>query len=212
MSDIVPEKRKYGVPEYRDTIAVALEMAFSENNLELEEYERRLDLAYKAESIEELEALVHDFPHYPKPGYSPPSAPVQEGDGQTKIVILGDQHLTGEDFSGRAMKTLSIIGDVNIDVRRFRDSREPIRIKIYSIIGDTRIIIPKGMQVQNRLTNLLGDYKLVRNEEPADASSSVTTYHQSQGVCILEGFNLLGDISIREEGSKKKGFLKKFFG
>ncbi|MFW6274977.1 MAG: DUF1707 SHOCT-like domain-containing protein [Spirochaetota bacterium] len=212
MSDNIPEKRKYGVPELRDKIIMRLETAYADNKLELDEYEKRLELAYKAEFIEDLDALVHDFPGFQQSGSRDITNDfdkeiVATGD-DTKITLLGDQHLTAEDFSNKRIQSLSILGDVNIDIRRFRDCEEPIRIKIASLIGDTRIIIPRGMQVKNRLKSLLGDYELVRNEESDLQAGHV---EESRGTCILEGFSLLGDISIREEGSKKKGFLQQFF-
>lgn len=116
--------------------------------------------------------------------------------------------IAAEDFSNKKIRSLSILGDVNIDIRGFRNCEDPIRIKICSFIGDTRIIIPKGMKVKNRLKSLLGDYELVWNDEESLQSER---FEESKGTCILEGFSILGDISIREEGSKKKGFLQQFF-
>ncbi len=212
MSDNLPEKRKYGVPDYRDKIIRRLETAYAGNKIELEEYERRLDLAYKAEFIEDLEVLVHDFPGNQQSGgrdvTNDLDKDISGADDNTKIALIGDQHLTAEDFSNKSIHSLSILGDVNIDIRRFRHCEEPIRIKISSLIGDTRIIIPRGMKVKNRLMSLLGDYELVRND---DENLQAAQFEESEGTCILEGFLLLGDISIREEGSKKKGFLQKFF-
>ncbi len=212
MSDNMPEKRKYGVPDYRDKIIRRLETAYADNKLELDEYETRLDQAYRAEYIEDLEKIVHDFPGFQQSTSREINIDldkdISEANDETKITLLGDQHLTAEDFSNKRMQSLSILGDVNIDIRRFRNCEEPIRIKIYSIIGDTRIIIPRGMKVKNRFKSLLGDYEIVRNE---DQSSQEESPDESSGTCILEGFSILGDISIREEGSKKKGFLKQFF-
>jgi len=167
---MVPEKRKYGVPERRDKIITCLENAYAENNLELDEYERRLDLANKAESIEDLEALVFDFPDHQKPRTLGPAEFISDESDELKLAIIGDQHLTAEDFSGKAMKTLSIIGDVSIDIRRFRNSVDPVCIKVYSLSGDTRIIIPRGMKIKNRMKSILGDYELVRNEEKSEDS------------------------------------------
>lgn len=212
MADNFPEKRKYGVPDYRDQIIRRLETAYAENKLELEEYERRLDLAWKAEFIEDLETLVHDFPGLQQSASRDITNDFDKeivgADDETKITLLGDQHLTAEDFSNKRIQSFSVVGDVNIDIRRFRNCEEPIRIKISSLIGDTRIIIPRGMNVKNRLKSLLGDYELVRADEESLQSER---FEESRGTCILEGFSLLGDISIREEGSKKKGFLKQFF-
>ena len=212
MWDNMAEKRKEGVAEFRDKIIMRLETAYADNKLELDEYEKRLELAYKAEFIEDLEALVHDFPGFQQ---SPSrdittnfEKEIDGADDETKLTLIGDQHLTAEDFSNKRIQSLSILGDVNIDIRRFRNSEEPIRIKISSLIGDTRIIIPRGMKIKNRLKSLLGDYELVRNEEQSSHAGHI---EESGGICILEGFSLLGDISIREEGSKKKGFLQQFF-
>ena len=212
MSDNLPEKRKYGVPEFRNRILRRLETAYADNKLELDEYEKRLDLAYKAEYVEDLEALVRDFPGHRQPAgrdfTREADTDISEAEDDTKITLIGDQHLTAEDFSGKRIQSLSLLGDVNIDIRRFRDSEEPVRIKLFSLIGDTRVIIPRGMKVINRLKGVLGDFELVRNEEQLDREEGLEEYG---GTCILEGFSLLGDISIREEGTKKKGFLRQFF-
>ncbi len=210
----MPEKRKYGVPEYRDKIIRRLETAYAENKLELEEYEKRLELANRVEFIEDLEVLVHDFPEQQRPksrevdDTNEIRKDIPEGDDNIKMALLGDQHLTAEDFYRKEISTVSIIGDVNIDIRRFRNSEEPVRVKIYSLIGDTRIIIPRGMKVRNRLKSLLGDYELLRNEREDDGEGS---FPVARGTCVLEGFSLLGDISIQEEGSREKGFLRNFF-
>ncbi|MFO7729663.1 MAG: LiaF-related protein [Spirochaetia bacterium] len=206
--DNIPEKRKYGVPEYRDKIVRRLETAYADNKLELEEYEKRLDQAYRADFIEDLEMIVHDFPGGQQPVNRDIDQSYSEGDDDTKVTLIGDQHLTEEDFTNKKVQSLSILGDVNIDIRRFRNYEEPIRIKIFSVIGDTRIIIPRGMKVKNRFKSLLGDYELLRNNEESFQQES---FEECRGTCILEGFSLLGDISIQEEGSKKKGFLQKFF-
>lgn len=212
MSDNMPEKRKYGVPDYRDRIIRRLETAYADNKLELDEYEKRLELAYRAEYIEDLEKIVHDFPSLQQSASREINTDldkdISEGEDDTKITIIGDQHLTAEDFINKKVQSLSILGDVNIDIRRFRNYEEPIRIKILSVIGDTRIIIPRGMKVRNRLKSLLGDYEIVRNDEESFQDENL---EECRGTCILEGFSLLGDISIQEEGSKKKGFLQQFF-
>jgi len=208
VSDNIPEKRKYGVPEFRDKIIRRLETAYADNKLELDEYERRLELAYRAEYMEDLEVLVHDFPALQQPMDREIDQGFSAADDTVKVALIGDQHLSPEDFYKGRIQTLSILGDVNIDIRRFRNSRDPIRIKIHSFIGDTRIIIPRGMKVKNRLKSLLGDYELVRNDEQSPQEEGL---EESKDACILEGFSLLGDISIREEGSRKKGFLQQFF-
>ncbi|MBN2050738.1 MAG: DUF1707 and DUF2154 domain-containing protein [Spirochaetales bacterium] len=209
MSENLPSKRKYGVPQFRDRIIRRLETAYAENKFDLEEYEKRLDLAYRAEFIEDLEILVHDFPPQQQPGRIDLPDENSEGDGDTKIAVLGDKHLTAEDFKDKRLQILSIVGDVNIDIRGFRHVVEPIHIKVHSFLGDTRVIIPRGMKVKNRFKSLIGDYELVRNESPEGSPEG--SLEEQRGICVLEGFSVLGDVSIQEEGSRKKGFLQKFF-
>jgi hypothetical protein len=208
VSDNIPEKRKYGVPEFRDKIIRRLETAYADNKLELEEYERRLELAYQAEFVEDIEVLVHDFPALQQSMDRGIDEDISEADDTAKVTLIGDQHLGPEDFYKGRIQPLSILGDINIDIRRFRNCEDPIHIKIRSFIGDTRIIIPRGMKVKYRLKSFLDDYKLVRNDEQSLQEEGL---EESKGTCILEGFSLLGDISSREEGSRKKGFLQQFF-
>ncbi|WP_027000941.1 LiaF domain-containing protein [Eisenibacter elegans] len=53
----------YGLPKKREEVIEVLQQAFNNQNLEEEEYERRLKEANSARSVEDLTLVVFDFPH-----------------------------------------------------------------------------------------------------------------------------------------------------
>lgn len=55
----------YGVSKRRREIIQLLAAAYSEDNLSLEDYERRVQMAERATTIEALRAIVFDFPDDP---------------------------------------------------------------------------------------------------------------------------------------------------
>lgn len=82
---------EYGVPKLRRQILQRLADAYADDNLELSEYERRVRAAEYAATIEQLEALVADFPARPAP---PPASPARLAPtpGAT-VTIMGERKL-----------------------------------------------------------------------------------------------------------------------
>ena len=169
-----PEGRSYGVPARRAQVIELLSEAYARNDLEQAELERRLDLAESARTIEEIEKLVADFPEHMRA--VPGRAAVTEGGARltgtaleheivrldglaapTSFNLIGDGHITLRRDAPRVARTVSIIGDCNVDLRPLAGEPGAVLVKVVAFIGDTRIIVPRGTHVDLRLTNLIGD-------------------------------------------------------
>lgn len=198
------EKRRYGLAERRKEISDVLAQAFAAGRIELEDYERRLDLANSADCIEDLEKVIHDFPadvRASDPPEAEPPATVPEVD--TKLAIVGDQHIDHHSFETGAVRSIALVGDVTVHLERIPPRRDPVVLTVFSLIGDTTIIVPRGMRVRNKVVSLLGDNEYRESVDPEDPGAP-----GAQGTCILRGFSLLGDIVIQEEGYQKPGFFR----
>lgn len=198
------EKRRYGLAERRKEICDVLAEAFAADRIELEDYERRLDLANNADCIDDLEKVIHDFPEgvraSDRPDAEPPAAVAEV---ETKIAIVGDQHVDHHSFEAGEVRSIALVGDVTVHLERIPPRSDPVVLTVFSLIGDTTIIVPRGMRVRNKVVSVLGD-----TEYRESAESEATAPSGSHGTCILRGFSLLGDIVIQEEGYKKPGFFR----
>ncbi len=65
----------YGVPKLRRAVIRKLAEAYSRDDLTLEDYERRVQVAEQAVTTDDLEAIVEDFPHNSPGSLQKPVAP-----------------------------------------------------------------------------------------------------------------------------------------
>lgn len=169
------EGHAFGVPRRREDVITLLSTAYAHGELEEGELERRLERAERAGTIEELDALVSDFPSPARaPLESVPPAreeierQVAELDGlsaPTRFTLIGDQHVAPVPGDPRVMRSVSIVGDSTVDLRALSGQPGVFLLKVVSVIGDTSVIVPEGTEVQNRLRCLIGDQKTGRRKE-----------------------------------------------
>jgi hypothetical protein len=128
------EGRSYGVPARRVRIVELLTEAYASDDLEQAEFERRIELAEQARTIEELEALVADFPAdvvvaSAAPATARGAVPVTGEELQrelarldglsapTRLTVLGDQHISVGPRDPRVVRSVSLLGDCSVDLR-----------------------------------------------------------------------------------------------
>ncbi|MDA3951217.1 MAG: LiaF-related protein [Spirochaeta sp.] len=194
------EKRRYGLAQRRDQICDILAQAYTDNHIELEDYEHRLDLVNAADSIDELETVLHDFPAvYQAPRSASADRSVERSTNhpaETRLSIIGDCRIDHQDFGTGEVRTFALIGDVKADLENLPPLTEPVVLTVFSLIGDTKVIIPPGMRVENQLVNVIGDTELFRRDGSVENSAV--------GRCIIRGLSLIGDVKIVEAGYRKK--------
>lgn len=217
--------RAYGVPARRESIIALLTEAYARNDLEQSVFERRVAKAQEATTLEELEALVADFPPEARGGApGVPAAGVARGeldprelerlvtqvDGEaapTRFSLLGDQHLSINPSDRRVIRAVSVVGDVHLDLRALAGETGVFLLKIAALVGDTRITVPAGTRVESRALTLVGDQR-----RRSSGEGFLTRIGRKLGVVadpppsrgppgptvVITGFKLVGDLKIRE--------------
>lgn len=227
-SEDTPRPQRYGLPKLRTAALERLGRAYADDDLELEDYERRIEAVQAAESVQEIADIMHDVPDFDATGSrSPATAPggqpagdVSPGSptalgagahGPTEVQVLGDRTLDLSDFRNGAVRVVALLGDTRIDVSQLRPG-ETVVVTDYGALGDFSIRVPAGTDVVNHRVVVLGDVK----RGPAKSSASrrgrgwriakrgTTADHRREPVpsppprVILQGFRLLGDTRIIE--------------
>ena len=99
-------------------------------------------------------------------GEASPVVGEQRTQGPTATAVFGDARL--------------IVGDDGVDTDR-------MVVTATSVFGDVRVEVPAGWRLENRITKLLGDVTLPR-EQPSYPESPVV---------VLHGLVVFGDIQVR---------------
>ena len=177
----------FGLPKHREKVIEAIGEAYANNNLDIEEYEKRLEQAHDAKSLNELRQVVHDFPQVntlvplPKePSFSQPKNKIpsynrlmgqpeyrpspaetfrQSVEGVDFLNVIGDRRITSLEINKPEIKGITIIGDSIIDLRDISNKFTQIRIENYCAIGNLKIRVPHNAQVSKNMMILIGDSK-----------------------------------------------------
>lgn len=148
--------------EQRDLVVQRLSDQFAADRLSLEEFERRLDLAYQAKSPEELTAITADL--------SPLSAVATTAGARQMGLRTGDNEITREfraalgslERSGpmelpARLEVGARLGNVELDLSdaTFQPFTE---INIRCMLGNVEITLPAGVRVENDGQGFLGSF------------------------------------------------------
>ncbi len=183
--------KHYGVPKLRNHVIQRLAEAYSNNELELTEYERRVKLAHEAQTVEELQSLLEDFTD--QEVRLSDTYQVVSKTGRLFITLIGDREVFADDFIENKITILTALGDLTIDLSSIESKKNIYNITNISLIGDTRVIIPPNVDLVRHVFTLIGDFKRKRRRETKTVDKDCKV--------ILRGLKLLGDVVIIERDS-----------
>jgi hypothetical protein len=163
----------------RQQVIDALCEHYARDNLELGEFERRLDRANRASREEELRDLVSDLPALQPPeGSSPPapeprsgseSLPVPQGagradparvpDSQFEFAVWSGRSRTGSWVPARTIRAVAFMGGVELDFREALFGPEEVRVHAVAVMGGIEIIVPPHVHVDVSGFALLGGFE-----------------------------------------------------
>ncbi|MEN8182293.1 MAG: LiaF domain-containing protein [Myxococcota bacterium] len=175
-------------PELEDVRArtlAELELQRVEHELDAPEYERRVDLARRARSETELEAL--------RPTPSLPAAPplrelVSADEERDSVVAI----LTGANRKGsweppQTLRVLSVMGGVNLDFRQAELLDGVTEVEVTAIMGGVDIIVPPGADVHSNGFALMGEFTHLSHRSP----------HPDSPALRIRGFSLMGGVTVK---------------
>lgn len=166
----------YGLPKKREEVVEALNQAYANQNLEDQEYERRLHEATNAKSIEELRLVIFDFPIeiknqiFPADNITPSPQtktifpPSTKSDSSLQIIMGSDNRVMPE-FSNALPEISAIMSNQKVDFRLSKVPETPINIRIESILSSTHIDLRNenldGKHINIRISGFMGEVKIM---------------------------------------------------
>jgi hypothetical protein len=141
----------------RERAADLLQRACGDGRLTLEEFSERVAAVWAAQDSTALDQATA--------GITPPAAGPGARTSQTMVNILGDEKRVGRWRLPGRLRIYSVLGDWTLDLRGALVNEDAVaagvvEITLVSLIGDLRVVVPEGVDVEVGGLVVIGDRKL----------------------------------------------------
>jgi hypothetical protein len=185
----------------RERVVQALCVHFANDHISTEELESRLDRAYKAESLAQLDTLLSDLPVLSRevpggagnvaPASAPRSAPptMQQVPARGVLMaVLGGVERKGSWLVPRHLKVIAVMGGAHLDLRNAVLSPEGTEIEVFALMGGAEIIVPPDVRLENLGTAFMGGFGMKASDVPPSPTGPVVR---------VTGFTMMGGVDMR---------------
>jgi hypothetical protein len=149
----------------REAAIARLSEAFSRDDLDMDEFERRVDLAHRAETVAELEPLLADLPAptgTPEPATTA-LAPMVRREGIREkallVSIMGGTERKGQWLVPRKIRIFTMMGGTDLDFRDAQFAPGVTEIHIFAMMGGVDIVVPPGLAVEMNGVAIMGGFE-----------------------------------------------------
>jgi len=212
----MPQTRADDMESRRQEAIDSLTSAFAGNIISMEEYERRATLASAATFPEAIDEVLADLP-VPKPGirtngsaardparthyrstqadtpstpYSRrPSVDLVNAPPLTTGCVMGDRNLTGNWLTSNKVSSFTVMGSTKLDLRDSDLPPGPINVEVFTLMGETKIIVPPGLPVRMNAFAFMAE---------STAHRSVNQQvHGADTWVEISGFVMMGSVVVK---------------
>ncbi|MBT2459259.1 DUF1707 domain-containing protein [Streptomyces sp. ISL-86] len=212
MTDERPEKP---LPELRasdadrERVVERLRDAVAEGRLDMEEFEERLEAAYKSRTYAELEPLTRDLPAAvpPASAVSPaavaPSAgpdtawPTRiggEGTSATAVAVMSGFQRKGRWTVPARFNAVAFWGGGELDLREASFAERDVVINCVAVMGGIQITVPPGVEVDVRGFGFMGAFD--QHDTPGPTRPGAPRV-------VVTGFAFWGGVEIKVKPPKQ---------
>ncbi|AZQ61404.1 DUF1707 domain-containing protein [Flammeovirga pectinis] len=185
---------QFGLPKKRQKALDLLQKAFSDGDLDENDYENRLELAMKADSGEALKLVFSDFPDQyvhqitsSKVVGKPVTATklvVHQNVDKLSLNILGGKNTVIHRLSEVPSRFFTIVGEQKISFSSEELTNAEASFEIVTVVGETKIDLRahclEGAVLNLRLTKVLGEVniKVARGTRVVDQTKKVLSEYK----------------------------------
>jgi hypothetical protein len=190
-------------PERQRTIDALCE-AFANDELEVEEFERRVEAAHRASSSEELRRLLGGLPSasvpapVPKKGQTPQAAAAAEaapapylGEVQEwsfSFGLMGGTSKSGYWVPARKNIAIGVMGGCELDLREAQLAPGVTEIIVVAFWGGVEIVVPPWLHVETSGVGIMGGFDHHQDARP--------TFEPGGPVLRISGLALMGGVEV----------------
>ncbi|MFE5806889.1 DUF1707 domain-containing protein [Streptomyces sp. NBC_01232] len=202
MSDERPEKP---LPELRasdadrDRVVERLRDAVAEGRLDMEEFEERLEAAYKSRTYAELEPLTQDLPAPTGPSSHPAAVAGSAaepwrgriggaGSSTAAVAVMSGFQRKGRWTVPARFDALAFWGGGELDLREADFAQREVVINCVAIMGGIEITVPPGVELDVRGFGVMGAFDQRDNPGPSEPGAPRV---------VVTGFAFWGGVEIK---------------
>lgn len=184
---------------------------FANDAMSVEEFERRVDLAHRAATADDLRELLVDLPGGGVPaaagGATAPPAPSPEAHAaqapvpfkagalqhrkqqEFVVAILGGANRRGKWSPARFNYSVAFMGGTEFDFREAVLPRGVTELRVFTMMGGVEIIVPPGVNVESHGIGILGGF---------DHLTDVATEDPDAPTLRITGVAFMGGVEIQQ--------------
>jgi hypothetical protein len=185
----------------RERTVDALCEHFANDVFEVEEFERRVDVAHRAETLEELRELLLDLPSgdlpirvedasklpMARPVPAVPASRVKDRD--TIVAVLSASKREGRWIPARKSTVVGVVGSVELDYREALLGPGVTEVMAVAVLGNIEILAPPGLYVECEGMAVLGNIEQVE-DIPVEVDPDAPMLR-------IRGVAVLGNVEVR---------------
>lgn len=185
---------------------------FANDVMSVEEFERRVDVAHKAATQDEIRALLQDLPGgevAPAPQHNTPApAPARREFGVTAaahvkeqafvVACLGGASRKGRWSPARKNFAVAVMGGTQLDFREAVFGPGLTEVQVFAVWGGVEIIVPPGLRVESHGVAIMGGFDHVADASPSDDMDVPTL--RITGLALMGGV----EVSVRHAGESAR--------
>jgi hypothetical protein len=186
----------------RQDVIDRLTDAFANDMITMDDYERRVAEASAAATTGELDRIAFNLPaarkhpvegsKTPRPGsnsfvYRRDSSIV----GNTPVTtgcVMGDRSMTGNWLSSDRVSSFTVMGSTRLDLREVDLPPGPVRIEAFTLMGETKVIVPRGLPVKLDAFAFMGESRAGREVNQKT--------HGAETWVEITGFAMMGSVTV----------------
>jgi hypothetical protein len=182
---------------------------FANDVMPVEEFERRVDAAHRAQTVDELKALLRDLPGsnlpaqagaHPTPEPRPSHAvayPDRVPERNLVVAVMSGAVRKGRWTPARTNVAVSIMGGTQLDFREAALGPGITEVKVFAMMGGVEIIVPPDVHVESHGIGIMGGFDHISDYE--DVSGDAPTLRVA-GLALMGGV----EISVRNPGESAR--------
>jgi hypothetical protein len=162
MADLTPP-----LSRAREQKITELSSHFANDDLTLEDLERRIERVYKAVTLSELDAITADLKGVSQPGTAAtvraPNAPRAQGtyvpDNGRILSIMGESRRMGRWQVPQRLDVVCVMSDMKIDLTQAVMPAGIVEIDMRVVWAACKLVVPPGMRVINEVHSIMASVR-----------------------------------------------------
>ena len=180
-------------PSARERVVQDLADHFAQDRLTLPEYERRVELAYRAASADALSDLTRDLA-LPPARIAPPAAMASQGESRiapraTRVksffALMSGVVRRGTWTVPARIRAFACMGGIGLDLREATLTAPVTDIYVFALMGGVEIVVPPDVRLETDGFAIMGGFE-DQLEEPASRDPNVPLI-RVHGLAIMGG-------------------------